>query len=328
MDTAELVDDLYVEFADSLGGSLAAYARDLPRALRLAPGANAPWSSVFTHAVTLGAPALFGEAMPSLSIVTVRRATTAHMLAVIEAFCTDRIEDGQLDPTPELHALIDALRRERDRAWRALGQGAKGDSFVDPSAADWVTTRAALTERVLLRSEERVDLRTYESVALAKQSARLVATMTLSRAAGWRPRRRLAVRRTLESIALGLQMHDDVMDWEDDHARGGAWVVALLRSPSEVSDETRGDRLRSRVLRSGVLRTLLRRARWHMGAAAARAHVLGAMRLAAWARERESRLATLADAESRSPGHAPACDGTLGAGDGGARASERRPGSP
>jgi hypothetical protein len=33
----------------------------------------------------------------------------------------------------------------------------------------------------------------------------------------------------LESIGVGLQLHDDVIDWEEDWARGGAWAVALAR---------------------------------------------------------------------------------------------------
>jgi hypothetical protein len=304
MNIPELVDALYSEFADSLGGKLAEHARDLPRALRLAPAANAPWSSVFSHEITLGAPALFAEAMPSLSVITVRHATTAHLLAVVEAFCVDRIEDGQVTATPEMLAVVESLRSARDRTWHAVGPGVEGDSVVDPTAAHWVTTHAISTERALLTSRAEVDFRTYESVTLAKQSAGLVATVTLARAAGWSPRRRLAARRTLESIALGLQMHDDVVDWEDDQARGGSWLVALMRSAAAVSEETIAQRLRSRVLRSGVIGTLLRRARWHMGAAAARASVLGAVRLASWARSREKRLASLVEAESRSPGYA------------------------
>jgi hypothetical protein len=304
MNILELVDDLYAEFADSLGGRLAGHARDLPRALRLAPIPDAPWSAVFSHEVTLGAPALFAEAMPSLSIVTVRHATAAHAFAVIEAFCTDRIEDGQVPATPEVLAIVEALRRERDRAWRAVGQGSEGDGVVDPTAGDGITAHAISKERALLASQDTVDFRTYESVALAKQSAGLVASVTLARAAGWSPRRRLATRRTLESVALGLQMHDDVVDWEDDQARGGAWVVALVRSQRDATEDTRSERLRQHVLRSGVLGALLGRARWHMGAAAVRAEALGAVRLASWARGREERLASLVDAETRSPGYA------------------------
>src|SRR5580698_1017607 len=62
MKIVELVDDLYEAFADRLGQVLSASARDLPRALRLAPTAR-PWSRVFPHAVTLGAPALFAESL-------------------------------------------------------------------------------------------------------------------------------------------------------------------------------------------------------------------------------------------------------------------------
>jgi hypothetical protein len=302
MTVLELVDDLYTDFASSLGGELAEHARDLPRALRLAPKANAPWSAVFSHEVTLGAPALFAEAMPSVSVLTVREATLAHMLSVIEAFGMDRIEDGQIEATPALTAVLERIRRERDAACGRILQGAPGDSVVDPAAADWVTHHAILTERALLTTKEPVGFTTYESIALAKQSAGLVAAVALARAAGWSPRRRLATRRTLESIALGLQMHDDVVDWEDDESRGGAWVVALVREGRDLVSDLPA--LRSLVLRSGVLELLLRRARWHFHAAASRAQALGAERLAAWARGRQERLSRIVDAEAKSPGYA------------------------
>jgi hypothetical protein len=224
------------------------------------------------------------------------------MLSVIEAFGMDRIEDGQVEATPALTAVLERIRRERDAACGRVVPGTPGDSVVDPAAADWVTHHAILTERALLTSKEPVGFTTYESIALAKQSAGLVAAVALARSAGWSPRRRLATRRTLESIALGLQMHDDVVDWEDDEARGGAWVVALVRGgPDLVQDPVA---LRSVVLRSGVLEVLLRRARWHFHAAALRARALGALRLASWARGRAERLSRLVDAESRSPGYA------------------------
>jgi hypothetical protein len=302
MNVLELVDDLYADFASSLPGELAEHARDLPRALRLAPTSKAPWSAVFSHEVTLGAPALFAEAMPSVSILTVREATLAHLLGVIDAFGIDRIEDGQIEPTPSLTEILEHIRRERDSAWKRILQGSPGDSVVDPTAADWVTSHAILMERALLTSREPVGFATYESVALAKQSAGLVASVALARAARWSPRPRLATRRTLESIALGLQMHDDVVDWEDDQSRGGSWVVALVRGGRHAVESQEG--LRSLVLRSGVLEILLRRARWHFHAAASRAHALGAERLASWARGREDRLTRLVAAESRSPGFA------------------------
>ncbi len=304
MNVLELVDDLYAEFASSLGRELAEHARDLPRALRLAPVPNAPWSSVFSHEVTLGAPALFAEAMPSASLLAVRDATFAHMLAVIEAFGVDRIEDGQIKALPEVVAVLERVRRERDKAWARVSKSTSGDSVVDPRAADWMTSHAIATERVLLTRSEAVTFATYENVSLAKQTSGLVATVALARAAGWSPRRRLATRRALESVALGLQMHDDVADWEEDQARGGSWAVALAKGKHHPPEETPAENLRGWVLRAGVLRSLLLRARWHMRAAALRAEALGARRLAGWARGRSERLGILVEAESRSPGYA------------------------
>lgn len=306
MDILELVDDLYKEFADGLGGELAEHARDLPRALRLAPTTDAAWSSVFSHEVTLGAPALFAEAMPAVSLFTVRDAVRAHMLAVVDAFGMDRIEDGQIASNPAVLLVLEQARRERDRAMARLCPGVSGDPHLDATAADWVTGQALSREREILGTSNPVAFDIYEQVSLAKQSAGLVASVALARAAGWRTRRCLAVRRTLESVALGLQMHDDVVDWEDDQARGGSWAVVLMKGGVGSSDDedTRGGALRTQVLRSGVLLRMLQRARRHMRAAALRARALGAWRLAHWAIHREKRLTTLADAESKSAGYA------------------------
>ena len=123
MNPLELVDDLYEEFASGLGGDLAAHARDLPRALRLAPIADAPWSRVFAHEITLAAPALFADAFPGLALLTVRAAVRAHMLSVIDAFGTDRVEDGQVRLTGRVAARPrgDPRRARRDAPAAGVG---------------------------------------------------------------------------------------------------------------------------------------------------------------------------------------------------------------
>jgi len=300
MNSLELVDDLYEEFAAGLGGDLTAHARDLPRALRLAPVKDAPWSTVFMHEVTLAAPGLFVDAMPPLSILTVREAVRAHMFAVIDAFGTDRIEDGQVFLAEDALRVLEIVRAERDATLARLTSRSPG-VHVDLAGADRATARALLRERQLLGEAASVDLATYERVSLAKQSAGVVASVTLARVAGCPPARCRAIQRTLESVAMALQMHDDVVDWEDDQARGGSWVVSLMRGlerpSSEDAEDTGGKPLRMQVLGCDVLLRMLRRSRWHMRAAAARARALGATEMAVWARARTQSLAALVSAE-------------------------------
>ena len=307
MNVIELVDELYEAFAERLGEPIAARARDLPRALRLAPEPHMPWSRVFSHEVTLGAPALFAEAMPDVPSSIVREATLAHVLAVIDAFGTDRIEDEQIDPSPGVMAVLGQLRRERDRTMARLFLGS-APRDLDYAAADALTTTAIRRERALLLSARPVDVAAYERASLDKQCAGLVASVALARLAGWDERRCAAVRRTLESVALGLQVYDDVVDWEDDLRRGGSWAVCLmkgLRPKSGPRDRTtEGARIRIQVLQSQVLGMMLHRALRHMRAARRRAGVLGAFRLAAWAAGRERRLEALVAAEERSAGYA------------------------
>jgi hypothetical protein len=305
MNIPELVDEMYEAFVDGLGEPLAEHARDLPRALRLAPRPNCPWSEVFSHEVTLGAPALLAEGM-NLPADLVRDGVLAHALAVIDAFGTDRIEDDQVPPSPELLAVMGCARRERDRALARIFGGPPLPD-CDFATADVWSTRAIRRERALLLAASPVDLETYERASLGKQCPGLFASVALAHVAGWDDRRCRAVRTTLESISLGLQMYDDVVDWEDDLSRGGSWTVCLMkgarqRVPSKERP-TEGPRVRQQVLQSGVLLTMLSRARRHMTAARRRALALGADRLAAWAMSKQERFETLCAAEARNAGY-------------------------
>jgi hypothetical protein len=303
MNIHDLVDELYGAFADRIGDPLSSSARDLPRALGLASVA-VPWSRVFSHEITLGAPALFAEAMPHVSRAVQRDAVLAHSLAVIDAFGTDRIEDEQIEASPAVFAVLGQARRERDRAIVRL-LGGPPPPECDFRTADEVTINAIRRERAILLSARPIDLGAYERASLDKQCVGVMASLGLAWVAGWDERKRLAVRETLEDVWLGLQMGDDVVDWEDDLQRGGAWAVCLMRGmkPAAVP-RTGGESIRSQVLSSGVLGVMLNRAGLHMGNARRRAEALGAHRLGMWAAAQETRLTGLADAEVRSAGYA------------------------
>jgi hypothetical protein len=308
MNVHELVDELYEAFAEGLGSGGAEHARELPRMLRLAPVA-VPWSRVFSHEVTLGAPALFAEPM-GVARGLVRDAVLAHMLAVIEAFGTDRIEDQLVAATPELLGVLARARRERDRAMERL-VGGPPPPELDFALAEEACARAVRRERVMHIEARPVDLAGYETTSLGKQGPGLLASVALAHAAGWDARRCAGVRRTLESVALGLQAYDDVVDWESDLDRGGSWVVCLMKhaegaaraSSAPRERPTEGTGVKRHVLQSGVLSLLMRRAVRHVRAARRRAAALGAQSLAAGARAREVRLTALSSAEASSAGY-------------------------
>jgi hypothetical protein len=313
MNVHELVDELFEVFVERLGEPLGGGARDLPRALSLAP-ASVPWSRVFSHEVTLGAPALFAEAMPAIDRAVTRNAVLAHLLAVIDAFGTDRIEDAQIHPSPTLFAVLGQARRERDRAIARIFEGEVPAEF-DFRVADAVTMKAIRRERVILLSGRPVDFETYERASLDKQCAGILTSVALAYAAGWAADRRRAVRMTLESISLGLQLADDVVDWEEDLTHGGAWAVSLARglerakrqeppASGVMKIEARGESIRDRVLGAGVLGAMLSRAWMHMRRARRLAAALGARKLSAWSGSQEAKLRALAAAEVRSAGYA------------------------
>lgn len=310
----ELVDDLYEAFADRIGPTLSASARDLPRVLRLAPSARS-WSRVFAHEITLGAPALFAESMTGVPSALTRDAVLAHLLAVIDSYGTARIEDERIDASPHVFAVLSQARRERDRAMmRLFSRTPLADT--DFRAADAITIRAVRRERSMLRSTYAVDLGLYEQTLLDKRCSGILASVALGRIAGIGARRCRAVRATLESISLGLQIYDDVVDWEADLQRGGAWAMCLMRGTTPCSGKhaTRGASVRNEVLGTGVLELMLSRARTHMRAARRRAWALGARRIASWAAAQEARLASLVAAEADSAGYAVRAHAAAGGG--------------
>ncbi len=302
----ELVDDLYEAFADRIGARLSAGARDLPRALRLAHQ-PLPWSRVFCHEITLGAPAMFAESVVGVAPSVMRDAVLAHLLAVIEAFGTARIEDERIEASPSVFAVLGHARRERDLAMVRLFSRT---SLVDTDfrAADAMTIRAVRRERSMLASTYPVDMDLYERTLLDKRCSGILASVALARIAGLEPRRCHAVRATLESIFVALQIHDHVVDWEADLLRGNAWTLCLMKGtrghPRSGTRPTGGTAAPSEVLDSGVLDVMLVRARMHMRAARRRASALGALRLASWAAVQEKRLDSLAATDARPEGYA------------------------
>ncbi|EYF04807.1 hypothetical protein [Chondromyces apiculatus] len=319
MHELQWVDELYKAFCQTLPGMLHAEAQGLACTLGLAPSRDIPWSAVFSHGITLAAPAMLAETMPQVRGTMIQDALLAHMLAIIDAFGSDRVADGQVRQTWQLETLLAHVRRARDAAMRRLGPDIIGADRIDFSDVDEDVARLITQERGLLGSGVPVRFDLYLTISRGKQRPGIPASLALATAAGWNARWRHALFRMLESIWISLQLYDDVMDWEDDWARGGAWAVALARGVQEPREPARSGtqpvtRLapddasslasaRSLVLSSGVLVRLLERARRELSAARRRAEVIGAQRIAAWAQGREAHLRELSRCEEQSPGY-------------------------
>jgi len=295
------IDVLYEEFCGSLPAELEPTARALSQRLALAPSPDIPWSEVFKHRVTLHAPALFEGVLPRPKPRHVERAVLAHMLAVIEAFGTDRIEDRQVPDEPRLREVLRCARDARDVALVELG-GASARELAAESDAR--TLDAIATERRLFLRGSGVSFETYRTVSAGKQSVGLPGTIVLARASGWDARSVELARSTLLSLWLGLQFQDDVFDWEDDLARGGAWAV-LLADPSPRG-EPRGSRslddARASIFASNVLSKMLELALEEYRQALDGAEQLAARPLVEWLRGRVEEAAELWEDERESPG--------------------------
>ncbi len=282
------IDDLYERVVDSLPSSQRKLARSLPYVLKLAPVSSARWSDVFSHEVTLGAPGLVAQAFPQSSPEIVRAATLGHALSVIEAFGRDRIADGQVAGKDELlKALLDQLRAARNGALATYDPECERELAL----ADRRTRVAIVEERNLLRAVAPVSFAEYERVSLRKQALGFPGSLTLARALDAGEVVVAKVQRMLEGVWLGLQIEDDVMDWEDDWRSGGAWAVCLaaaLPVRSRLSDEAgAADSARHLVFDRGVLRSMLERSMAQYRVAGSIGRELGALRLAEWAKTRE-----------------------------------------
>ena len=212
--------------------------------------------------------------MPKAAPAQIRNAVLAHMLAVIEAFGTDRIQDGQIKDSARLQDLLAYLRLARDRAILRLT-----DDHDPYAAADRETRDAILAERAMLNRAEVSTFPQYEAISLGKQSVGFPATLALARAAGLENSELVTMERALACVWLGLQFEDDVMDWEDDWRRGGAWAVCLARGERihfrSNERPTVPNALQRFVLESQVLPRMLGLARRKYRAVRRRALVLG-----------------------------------------------------
>jgi hypothetical protein len=255
--------------------------------------------------VTLGAPALVAETAIGVPAAFVRDAVLAHLLAVIESFGTARIEDERIDASPQVFAVLGHARFERDRAMARLFSRTPL-SDTDSRAADAMTIRAVRHERSMIGSMYPVDFDVYERTLVDKRCSGVLASVALARIAGLGTRQCRAVRATLESIALSLEIYDDMIDWERDLTRGGSWATCLVRGamapPYSGKHATRGASLRGEVQNSGILDMMLARAQVHMRTARRRATALRAERLAFWAATQEDVLASLDATDAASSG--------------------------
>lgn len=304
MEFSNNVDAIWTAFCDELPLDLQPEARALAVGMVLAPVPDIPWSMVFRNEVTLAAPALFATAMPQATQQMVLTATTAHMLAVIVAFATDRMLDRQAEGSPQMLRLLEHMRVERDRAICEL----TGSELCPYQNAEYSALCAINTERILLHHGIALSFSDYSKLSLAKQAVAFPASLALARAAGWDGRHKRAIESVLRGIVLGLQFHDDVVDWEDDWNKGGAWAVSLSRGLA-IRESVSGngkpniESVRRLVHRSGVLATMMTMARWRYRMAARLTARLGADRLSRWAREQELTAAELAERESSSAGY-------------------------
>ncbi|HEX6272221.1 MAG TPA: hypothetical protein VFZ53_04255 [Polyangiaceae bacterium] len=301
------IDALYGGFVNTLPEDLRELAVDLPFVLGLAPAKGIPWSEVFTHPVTLGAPALIAEAFPRIGPDIVRNAQLGHALSVIEAFGTDRALDGQIQPSPQLFALLEHFRTARcevlEQVWPGCAREAR--------EADRTMRIAIHEEHTLLSQIGPATFDEYRRISLGKQSVGFTASVALARAAGATASQVEEVRRALSGVWLGLQFEDDAADWEDDWRRGhGAWAVSLARRRLEAVREQRSeerptepDLIRRRVFNMRVLYSMLVQARHHYRKAARYSRVLGAGALATWANKRTARLDEILPNEDRHAGY-------------------------
>lgn len=295
----QAIDSAFARFVATLPGTLAGVARDLPYRFGLTPNPGTPWSRVFNNAAVLGFPALLLGDRPVAQEVR-DRAVEAHLFSIIAAFGVDRIEDGQITVGVDERAVIDLVRRARDRALAPLLAGAPEGAltFAD---GERVTAESVEDERAVFTGCVQPTLERYLDVSLKKQGLAFPASMAAAAAAGWSAEEQAHVEALVAGAALGLQYRDDVVDWMDDFELGASWPVALLeRAPAEATVEAIEQQLHA----EGQLVRLLEMSSEAFRQAGVAAERLGAAALANWADGQSEQTAALAEREAASPGAA------------------------
>ncbi len=300
------LDQLYAAFCETLPSPLQVGARELPYRLRMAISPEVPWSEVLGHEVTFAAPAVFSEAMPGIAPAKVRDAVLAHALAVIDGFGTDRLEDRQIPASAEIREILSHIRNARDRALARVASSTSREP-IQFEKAQCDMLEAIHDEQRIMSEHGFADFAIYERIAGGKTAIGSPASVALARAAGWNEYRCHAVARALSAVWLGMQYHDDVLDWEDDFKRDSSWAVVLAREVTrgEATPRASGhESARALVFESGILAQMLERSFRYFRAARKRAEVLGARELAAWARTKEDYAMWLAQQERQNSGYA------------------------
>jgi hypothetical protein len=298
------IDALYAAFVETLPREVRGVAARLPFRLRLSPREDASWREAFRHELTLSAPALFADALPGLSPALVRDAGLSHLLAVLEIRVLAQVMIDKGRDRAALRVLLSHLTDARRKVSERLGPGTVAAFEMARSTSE----RAVDEERQLLLQLEAVGFEEYRSITLAKHSVGFPATLGLAQAAGV-PRDFIRmIDRTLRSAWLAVQLESDVLDWEEEWRKGGAWAASLargMRVPRRGKErQTEPDLLRRAVLASGALGAMLAFSRLQFRATWRRACMIGAERLSAWALERQQHIALILLREHESAGYA------------------------
>lgn len=295
----EAIDSAYERLVVTLPARLASIARDLPYRFGLTPNPGTPWSRVFNNAAVLGFPALLLSAQ-RVSKEIRQRAIEAHLFAIIAAFGQDRIDDGQITVGAAEYALIDIVRKARDRALAPLLAQAP-EMKMTFAWGEAVTNESVEEERAVFTGQTPATLDLYREVSWKKQGLAFPATMVAVAAAGFDAEEKKHVEALVTGAALGLQYRDDVVDWMDDFALGASWPVEMMQDAVEsVSIQEVEQRLHAERTLVGLLE--MSRQAFHEAALAAEA--LGATALASWAHGQAEVTDGLAEKELAQPGYA------------------------
>lgn len=295
----EAIDSAYERLVATLPARLATIARDLPYRFGLTPNPGTPWSCVFNNAAVLGFPALL-LASQRVSKEIRQRAIEAHLFAIIAAFGRDRIDDGQISASAAEYALIDIVRKARDRALAPLLELAP-EMTMTFAWAEEVTAQSVEAEHAVFTGQTPATLDLYRAVSWKKQGLAFPASMVAVAAAGFAAEEKRHVEALVTGAALGLQYRDDVVDWMDDFQVGASWPVAMLHDVAEASTM---EAVEQRLHAERALVRLLEMSRQAFHDAGLAAEALGASALASWAFGQAEVTAGLAEKELANPGYA------------------------
>jgi hypothetical protein len=258
--TLSELDQRYQAFVRTLPPHLAQLAAD--RRTVEGRGPSGPLQTVAEIGLGLGIPWMFRDAFPGVKEAQMLDVGEAWLFLLVEIFLRDHLADGQVPAGPNAEALLQRLMTKTRNVFHAL---------VGRQPAFWQRFDR-YEQQVLTALQLEADYRASPNETYSLEMTRQIGA---SKGALYKaPTCAMAVlckdvplfsklEQSMNDLASGRQLYDDVIDWQEDLARGHYTyplvqaIIRLKASAMTVMPQS----IEAEISQSAILQHALRQAR-------------------------------------------------------------------